>query len=199
MGNFTVSEPLKIIPKRPPAPCGQGGVGISNQTKEEPHMVKTPWSEENVTKLIARQQNPTMHEYTCGGADCLGVLIPTTNGWKCPDCDYKQDWCHASDINECETILRKGGRQVTRKQVSDVDIDDALKDLAGHLSFRLNQKGKGSLASSHEILGLATEEHFELIEAVKSDNPRRVKEELLDLAVACVFGYACIDGSYTDW
>jgi len=75
--------------------------------KKESHMVKTPWSEGDVTKLIARQQNPTMHEHTCG--DCPGVLIPTTNGWKCPDCDYKQDWCHASDINECETTLRKGG------------------------------------------------------------------------------------------
>lgn len=55
---------------------------------------KAPWTDEEVIALTLRQQNPTMHEYTC---ECGKILIPTTNGWICSECDYTQDWCHAFD------------------------------------------------------------------------------------------------------
>jgi len=37
-----------------------------------------------------------MHEFTCGNShDGDNKLIATTNGWICPTCNFKQDWCHA--------------------------------------------------------------------------------------------------------
>lgn len=41
-----------------------------------------------------------MHEFTCGN-DHGGerTLITTNDGWICPICDYKQDWCHAFMID----------------------------------------------------------------------------------------------------
>jgi hypothetical protein len=58
---------------------------------------------EQVASLWAYQFGPgnTMHPFTCGNRDDhpeiagdKGILVPTTRGWICPICDYKQDWAH---------------------------------------------------------------------------------------------------------
>jgi hypothetical protein len=51
----------------------------------------TPWSVEQVECLKRRQDDDNFHQYTCGN-DSRHVLVPTTDGWVCPECDYKQDW-----------------------------------------------------------------------------------------------------------
>lgn len=65
-------------------------------------ILKMPWSAEQVAALNRRQNNPELHPYTCGGnrtdADHLdgeGRLVATPEGWKCPFCDYRQDWAIA--------------------------------------------------------------------------------------------------------
>lgn len=57
-----------------------------------------PWELEVVGALWARQKDPNKHPYTCV-THGTAVLIPTYNGWVCPDdeCDYTQDWCHFLD------------------------------------------------------------------------------------------------------
>jgi len=57
---------------------------------------KAPWTDEQVENLKKRQANNMMHQYTCV---CDGniALIPTKEGWVCPECDYTQKWCHKSD------------------------------------------------------------------------------------------------------
>jgi hypothetical protein len=64
-------------------------------------MTRAPWSQELVNALNAQQKDETRHPYTCGGnrtdakhLDGEGVLVATPNGWMCPYCDYRQDWCH---------------------------------------------------------------------------------------------------------
>jgi hypothetical protein len=62
-------------------------------------MNKTPWTPEQVKALNERQDNGIYHPFTCGGnrtdehhLDGEGRLVATENGWKCPYCDYTQDW-----------------------------------------------------------------------------------------------------------
>lgn len=90
----------------------------------------------------------------------------------------------------------------TRLDVPMDTVANAVEDLKKQLVFRLEQKGKGTFASSHEILGIITEEYHELVEAVRlhgDEKARRIKSELMDIAVACVFGAACINEGKMDW
>lgn len=74
-----------------------------------------------------------------------------------------------------------------RPEITQEEIDFGLDVLKLALSKRLEEKGLGIFVSPHEILGVITEEYKELIDAVhKNDN---VKGELLDIAVAAIFGY----------
>jgi len=54
------------------------------------------FTEDQVKSLTERQKANSLHPYTCDdGHD----LIPTTEGWICKECDYKQDWAHGVDLN----------------------------------------------------------------------------------------------------
>ena len=68
-----------------------------------PH-VKAPWTPDQVASLNGYQASEKYHPYTCRNRGASfhrwrlgdkGVLIPTTSGWICSDCDYTQDWAHA--------------------------------------------------------------------------------------------------------
>jgi NTP pyrophosphatase (non-canonical NTP hydrolase) len=76
-------------------------------------------------------------------------------------------------------------------------IDGSLEAARAKLEYRLRKKGYGAYASKHEILGILTEEYKELIDAVQSQpvvgGKNSVREELLDIAVGCLFGIASID------
>ncbi len=67
------------------------------------------------------------------------------------------------------------------------------------LEYRLKQKGYGTLKSKHEVLGIITEEYNELIQAITNNDDDNFEEELLDIAVACVFGFACSYAKTLDW
>lgn len=76
----------------------------------------------------------------------------------------------------------------------------ALEAVAHKLEYRLNQKGRGSFASSHEILGILIEEMTEFTEEVhKNSSSDELVKELLDIAVAAVWGIASIESGGTDW
>lgn len=96
-----------------------------------------------------------------------------------------------------------------RPEVAEHITENCLAMLKIKLNARLKEKGSGAFASSHEILGVITEEYLELIEAVKyksfetnatkafEEKKERIFEELLDIAVGCVFGMASIN--HCDW
>lgn len=71
--------------------------------------MSTEWSRETVTALNELQTGARFgHPYTCpnrgdgrhhdNGHD-IGCLVATEHGWVCPDCDYTQDWAHASSVD----------------------------------------------------------------------------------------------------
>ena len=86
-------------------------------------------------------------------------------------------------------------KQITMRQAKYASLMTESK-----LIDRLqNDKGYGALVSRHEILGVVTEEYNELTEAVKSKTLKEVRDELIDIAVGCIFGVACIDANALDW
>lgn len=60
---------------------------------------RSPWNDEQISKLQNRQANATYHPYICGLCDNHIELVPTKDGWNCPQCNkVTQDWCHEYDI-----------------------------------------------------------------------------------------------------
>lgn len=86
-----------------------------------------------------------------------------------------------------------------REIVPDEMIQGAVMRLKEKLEFRLKEKGRGTFASIHEILGVLREETRELEDAVHTNDHLNMREELLDIAVGAVFGEACIAAKTIDW
>jgi hypothetical protein len=59
-----------------------------------PDIIKAPFSQVQVFFLNKFQETRRFHPFTCGGDGCRANLVATTDGWRCPNCDYTQDWAH---------------------------------------------------------------------------------------------------------
>lgn len=96
--------------------------------------------------------------------------------------------------------MKKRSVKDHRPQISKETIQRAVDKLIDKLYMRLEQKGYGSWLSRHEILGIIAEESFkEVVDAVHRGSLEELREELLDVAVGCIFGVACIDNKTLDW
>jgi NTP pyrophosphatase (non-canonical NTP hydrolase) len=87
----------------------------------------------------------------------------------------------------------------TRPDIIAETTYESLTIIKDALFRKLNQKGNHAFVSTHEILGVVTEEYHEVIDAVKYNNKDKVRKELIDLAVACVHGISSIDNGKIDW
>ena len=87
-----------------------------------------------------------------------------------------------------------------RHQLTIDQLTEAINSVVEKLECRVGQKGLGSMASSHEILGILTDELAEFRDEVhqKSGADRKVAE-LIDVAVAAIFGIASIKSGGVDW
>lgn len=77
-------------------------------------------------------------------------------------------------------------------EVTEDQISEALTMLGINLRRRLLDKGRDSFINAKEILGDLRLEMNEVEEAVQIKEPQRIMEELMDVAVGCVFGVASI-------
>lgn len=100
---------------------------------------------------------------------------------------------------EISAIRTDKGSDSPRAKINDMTVALACAEASRVLQDKIREKGSGTFASRHEILGLLEEEHFELIQAVRSESLERVKEELYDIAVVCLFGAACINAGTVEW
>lgn len=82
-----------------------------------------------------------------------------------------------------------------RKQVTNEVLMKVIEGLVQQVGQRLEKHGEGAFASPHEALGVLAEENWELIEAIKSNDPYRTAEEWYDNAVTCVFAIASMAAS----
>ena len=86
-----------------------------------------------------------------------------------------------------------------RKEITTDQVNLGVDDFIKKLFERLEQKGYGTFSSKHEILGILKEEMNEVEDAVHQNNNEELEQELLDVAVGCIFGYVCIKNKTVDW
>jgi hypothetical protein len=60
-------------------------------------IIKAPWTDKQVNALNAIQEYKSLHSYTCTEHPEI-KLVATTDGWKCPVCDYTQNWAHEASV-----------------------------------------------------------------------------------------------------
>lgn len=80
---------------------------------------RAPWTAEQIAILARRQQDNTVHPYTCNSHGCKRSLLPTSAGLVCPACGYAQNWCLASELasnpnaKPSETVAATGAIDLT--------------------------------------------------------------------------------------
>jgi hypothetical protein len=81
-----------------------------------------------------------------------------------------------------------------RPNIEISELNGAITALQRHMADVLNRKGHGSFVSSHEILGVLTDERSETISSIQNKaGLDKLRHELLDEAATAIFGVACID------
>ena len=79
-----------------------------------------------------------------------------------------------------------------RPEVKLKELEIAMDYLLANLNHGLKKHGSGIFLSKHEILGIITEEYYELIEAIHKNNSQNIQNELFDLGAVCLFAIASI-------
>jgi molybdopterin converting factor small subunit len=97
------------------------------------------------------------------------------------------------------SLKTTNGEAMPRTQVTEEEIQKAIKLVLEALEGRLMQKGRGTFASTHEIYGVVAEEFDELTDELRKNNELDFAGELIDIAVGCIFGVASIHSQKTDW
>jgi uncharacterized protein YabN with tetrapyrrole methylase and pyrophosphatase domain len=107
---------------------------------------------------------------------------------------------YIKSLEHLKSKLEELGMQYKNRQpVSVQDITVGIETMKAELYRRLAEKGFGSFASSHEILGVLTEEMNELESAVHNNNQEQIEKELMDIVIGAIFGAICIKTKKTDW
>lgn len=88
--------------------------------------------------------------------------------------------------------------KVSKQEVADV-LDDVLDKVAHKLNYRIQQKGNNIFVSRHEICGIIREEVGEFEDLLSRGSLDDMREELLDIAIAAIWGVASIDSDEMDW
>ncbi len=86
-----------------------------------------------------------------------------------------------------------------REEITSTEISMAVGEVQDWLWVRLKEKGRGSFASTHELRGVIDEEFNELRVALHAKLQDEIIHELKDLAVAAIFGLACLRAGKLDW
>lgn len=86
-----------------------------------------------------------------------------------------------------------------RFQLYPQDVDRAMQSARAALVSAFEKNGWGIFASRHEMLGVICEEYSELLEAVRTGTLAAVKDELHDVAVACLAGIASLRTGKVAW
>lgn len=62
-------------------------------------VVKAPWDHDQINHANTFQQAGVMHPFTCGVDSSHPLLVARRSGWRCPTCDYTQDWAFAGMLD----------------------------------------------------------------------------------------------------
>jgi hypothetical protein len=82
-----------------------------------------------------------------------------------------------------------------RRVIQDDDIEQLLKQIDIHLSYKIRKHGPGAFVSNHEAFGAISEEYHELLDELRANNSENFRTESLDLIVAAMWGILSNEGS----
>lgn len=68
----------------------------------------------------------------------------------------------------------------------------AVEVVKKRIRMRLEQKGAGLFVDPHQIYGIVAEEMKEFMDALHGNDTKGMKDELLDIAAAAIWGYASL-------
>lgn len=148
--------------------------------------------------------------YSCGGewgsvVTTASVIQSTLNGDPLPEAQSPAPVREvAPDAPRDVGVDRGTGKDESRVSdlrppVSIVAVEKAVSVIVAAMSSRLDEKGPGAWQSSHELLGVITEEFHELQHAVERNNHEDVAAECVDIAVAAIFALACAEAGELQW
>lgn len=66
--------------------------------------IVTPWNSAAVAALNAYQRSGRFHGYTCP-EHTTRILVAHNDGWRCPDCHYRQNWALAESADIGQNII----------------------------------------------------------------------------------------------
>ena len=92
-------------------------------------------------------------------------------------------------------IQRKPKPTIVRPQLSKNNFYEVVGQLTAQIRKTCEKKGMGACVSPHEILGIVEEEYEEFKAEVMNNDPEQTQAELLDLAVACMWGLASFNAT----
>ncbi len=87
-------------------------------------------------------------------------------------------------------------RTVTTDHTKADTIDalyDAIERVKYKMRKRIEEKGAGLFVDPHQIYGIVAEEFKETMDALHKNNLDGMKDELVDIAVAAIWGIASIE------
>ena len=74
-----------------------------------------------------------------------------------------------------------------------LNLEGAFREISEKYWQQISSKGDHNSNSLHEILGVMFEEFQEFADEVKKNDQQRAKEELIDIAVAAIWGIITIN------
>lgn len=77
-----------------------------------------------------------------------------------------------------------------RKPLTKKHIKSVFDRIKKQLSAKIAKRGMGRYDSVHEIYGIVAEEAYELLKATHENNNQEFVDELLDIAIGCLWGIA---------
>ncbi len=87
-----------------------------------------------------------------------------------------------------------------RELITEKEVQDAWEKFEHFYKDVRRKKGLGSFSSKHEIYGALAEEVYEVLQAIHVNaSGETIGNELMDIAVVCLFGVASIDSDKVDW
>lgn len=115
---------------------------------------------------------------------------------KTPDWRHHEEDCPVyleGRVNYLETLMDEQVHNfVVRRETTTKEAFDYVESLKAAILKRLERHGYGIAVSPHEVLGIILEEVDELIDEVRGNDLQNQYDELVDIAIAAVFGMISI-------
>lgn len=93
---------------------------------------------------------------------------------------------HLENKDEKDRFMASTASNI-RKQATSKDVREVVEIILNRILEIFEKKGYGTFVSSHECLGIITEEYHELVEAVRRENNDMILMELGDVAISAIF------------